>query len=70
MELLSLIIASLVGVLSAVSLLLALWRKHVAAVRSIALETLVDVGLVKHRSRADEDAWPNGSDTLPDFLRT
>ncbi len=70
MQVLSLIIASIVGFLTAVTLLLALWRKHVALMRRIALETLIDVGLVKHRSGADDEAWPNGSDNLPDFLRT
>ncbi len=63
------IVALIVGMLTVLSLLLGLRRAIRTLIREVIVRVLVDVGLI---SRADEprDQWPNGSTSLPVFLRT
>ena len=61
-------IAVTVGVLTVLSLLLALRKLFGSFVQDVIVRVLVDVGLI---SQADQprDQWPNGSQNLPVFLR-
>lgn len=43
-----------------------LWTKVRDGIKSTVLEVLVESGLAKQGKK--EQVWPNGSDTLPDFL--
>lgn len=43
-----------------------LWTKVRNGIKSTVLEVLVESGLAKQGKK--EQVWPNGSDTLPDFL--
>ncbi len=63
------IVALIVGLLTVLSLLLGLRRALRLLVHDVIVRVLVDVGLI---SRADKprDQWPNGSSSLPVFLRS
>ena len=58
-----------VGLLTALSLLLGLRKALQGFVHDVVVRVLVDVGLI---SQADKprDQWPNGSTSLPVFLRS
>ena len=63
------IVALIVGLLTVLSLLLGLRRAIRALIHDVIVRVLVDVGLI---SQADKprDQWPNGSTSLPVFLRS
>lgn len=67
MDLAAAFLGLLTALLGVILAFVALWNKIRNGIKSVVTEVMVDSGLIKAGRK--EQIWPNGSDTLPDFLK-